>query len=150
MISSWTFFWLVGSEVIRSQHHQPSTFWFLLVCGYVLAGSMPLTSSTWWRLQYLQNSLKNMASDITCSPWDGTKGPWLFQVPKLLLLLLLLLFWLHEAACRILVPHQGWNPCPLQWKCSVMHWITREVPKLLLFCFAWLFSFFSAFTHFSD
>ena len=24
VVSSWTFFWLVGGEVIRSQHHQPS------------------------------------------------------------------------------------------------------------------------------
>ena len=23
-------------------------------------------------------------------------------------------------ACGILVPDQGWNPCPLQWKCGVL------------------------------
>ena len=29
-------------------------------------------------------------------------------------------FWLHRAACRILVPRPGSNPCPLQWKRGVL------------------------------
>ena len=29
-------------------------------------------------------------------------------------------FWLHHAACRILVPDQGSNSCPLQWKLGVL------------------------------
>ena len=52
------FFLLVGSEVTRwyfgSQHHQPSGSNQSGV--YVLVGSMQLISSTWWGLQYLQNS----------------------------------------------------------------------------------------------
>ena len=45
MTSSWMFFWLVGGEVIRSQHHQPETFWFHGV--YMFMDSLQLTSSTW-------------------------------------------------------------------------------------------------------
>ena len=30
------------------------------------------------------------------------------------------LFFGHVAACGILVPDQGWNPCPLQWKLRVL------------------------------
>ena len=46
VISSWTFFWLVGGEVIGSQHHQPSGSNQSGVC--VLVVSVQLTSSTWW------------------------------------------------------------------------------------------------------
>ena len=28
-----------------------------------------------------------------------------------------------------LFPDQGWNVCPLHWKCSVKYWTVREVPK---------------------
>ena len=53
-VSSWMFFLLVGGEVTKSQHHQPSgSNWFGV---YVLAGSMQLTFSTWWGFQYLPNS----------------------------------------------------------------------------------------------
>ena len=45
LISSWTFFWLVGGEVIGSQHHQPSGPNWSGV--YVLVVSMQLTSFTW-------------------------------------------------------------------------------------------------------
>ena len=31
--------------------------------------------------------------------------------------------------------HQGLNPCPLQWKCSLNHWTVREVPHLLFVYF---------------
>ena len=41
--SSWTFFWLVGGEVIRSQYHQPSGSKWPGIC--VLVGSIQLTSS---------------------------------------------------------------------------------------------------------
>ena len=36
------------------------------------------------------------------------------------ILLLLLFFWLHHLAGRILVPNQGLNPGPLQWKHRVL------------------------------
>ena len=26
-----------------------------------------------------------------------------------------------HVACRILVPNQGWNPCPEQWKCGILN-----------------------------
>ena len=48
---------MVGGEVIRSQHHQPSGV-------YVIMGSIKLTSSTCWGFQYLQNSSKNIAQNI--------------------------------------------------------------------------------------
>ena len=54
MISSWTPFWLVGGEVNRSQHLQPSGSNLSGV--YLLVGSILLTSTTWWEFQYLQNS----------------------------------------------------------------------------------------------
>ena len=46
VISSWTFFWLVGGEVTGSRHHQPSN------CNWpgvsVLVGSIQLPFPTWW------------------------------------------------------------------------------------------------------
>ena len=42
--SSWTFFWLVGGEVIRSQYYQPSGSKWSGIC--VLLGSIQLTSSS--------------------------------------------------------------------------------------------------------
>ena len=45
VISLRIFFWLVGGEVIESQHHQTGSKW----SGFsVLVGNMQLTSSTWW------------------------------------------------------------------------------------------------------
>ena len=29
-------------------------------------------------------------------------------------------------------PTRGWNPGPLQWKHSLNHWTTREVPGMVL------------------
>ena len=50
LISSWTFFWLVGGEVTGwyfwSQHHQPSGSNWSGVS--VLVVSMQLTPTTWW------------------------------------------------------------------------------------------------------
>ena len=62
VVNSWTLFWLVGGEGIRSQHHQPSAGVYRLV------GSMQATSPTWWGFQYLQNSSKDMAQNIISSP----------------------------------------------------------------------------------
>ena len=39
-------------------------------------------------------------------------------------------FWLHSVACGILVPDQGWNPCPLHWKWGVL---TTEQPGKPIF-----------------
>ena len=57
VISSRTFFWLVGNEAIESQHHQASGSNWSGV--HLLVGSIKLTSSTWWRFQDLQNSSKD-------------------------------------------------------------------------------------------
>ena len=48
MISSWTFFWWVDSEVSESQHHQPSDPTGLV---YMLVGSLPslVTNFPTWR-----------------------------------------------------------------------------------------------------
>ena len=41
-------------------------------------------------------------------------------------------FWLHHAACGILVPWPGIEPMPLAVEAwSLTHWTTREVPSLL-------------------
>ena len=66
VISSWTFSWLVGGEVIGSQHHQPGSNWSS-VSG--LMGSIELTSSTQWGLQHLQSSSEDMAQHIIYSLW---------------------------------------------------------------------------------
>ena len=50
-VSSWTFFWLVGGEVRRSQHHPLlGSSWSEV---YVFVGNIQLTSPTWWRFQTL-------------------------------------------------------------------------------------------------
>ena len=72
VISLWAFFWLVGGELIRSQHLQPSGSNRSAV--YVLVGSMQPTSPTWRGFQYLQNSSKDTVQNIIYSPWGGTKG----------------------------------------------------------------------------
>ena len=72
VISSWKFFWLVGGEAIRSQHHQ--SYGSNRSGVYMLVGSIQLTSSTWWGFQYLKNSSEDMTQNISYSPWGGTKG----------------------------------------------------------------------------
>ena len=74
VISSWTFFWLVGGEVSGSQHHQPSDSNWSEVLHACEQHAMNRMSSTWWGFQYLQNSSNQMAENITYSPWGGTKG----------------------------------------------------------------------------
>ena len=96
VITSWTFFWLVGS-----QHHQTSGFNRSVVS--VLVGCRQLTSSTWWGFEYLQKSSKDVAWNIIHNPWWRTEGPWLCLTAK-----------------------------------------------FLLFCLAWLFSFLSAYSLFSE
>ena len=66
LVRSCTFFQLVGGEVIGSQHHQPSSSDSSRF--YIVVGSIQLTSSTWWRFQYLQNSSKDMAQNIIYNP----------------------------------------------------------------------------------
>ena len=83
VISFWTFFWLVGGEVTRSQHPQPSGSNQSGV--YVLVGSMQLTSPNLWGFQYLQNNSKDIAQNIIYSLWEGKKLSlfclaWLFSL----------------------------------------------------------------------
>ena len=80
MISSWTFFRLVGGEVSGSQHHQPSGS-NLLSGVYGLVGSTQLTPPTWWGSQYPQNRSKV----LLCICLEAEPGP----CPKAALLLLL-------------------------------------------------------------
>ena len=54
MISSMTFFSLVGGEIIGSQYHQPHAS--NRSGGYILVGSIQSTSPNWWGFQYLQHS----------------------------------------------------------------------------------------------
>ena len=51
-----------GGEASKSQHRQPSGSSWSGV--YVLVDNIQLISSTWWGLQYMQNSLKDMAQNI--------------------------------------------------------------------------------------
>ena len=81
--SLWTVFWLVGGEVIGSQYHQYYGSNQSEV--YVLVSSIESTSSTWWGFHYWRNSSRDMAQNITDSPWEGTKGPWFCLMAKLLL-----------------------------------------------------------------
>ena len=87
VISSWTFCWLVGGEVIGSPHPRPSG------CNrsgvYALVGSRQLPSSTRWGLQHLQKGFRDTAPNIICSPWGRTQGPWLCRMAQLL--------WFHLA-----------------------------------------------------
>ena len=81
MISSWTFFWLAGGEVMGSQPQPSSSNQSGL---YVLVVSMHWTSTTWWEFQYLQNSAKYMAQNIISSPRGGTQSSWLCLMANLL------------------------------------------------------------------
>ena len=102
MISSWTFFWLVGGKVMGSQPQPSSSNQSGL---YVLVVSMHWTSTTWWGFQYLQNSAKDMAQNIIISsPRGGTKSSWLCLTANIIILYCLTVFfcfcifsllWLH-------------------------------------------------------
>ena len=85
VISLWTFSWLVGGKVTRSQRHQPSGSSESGV--HVLVGSTvaQLSSSTWWGLQHLQNSFSDIAQNTIYSFWR-TESPWLCWMAELLLL----------------------------------------------------------------
>ena len=48
---------MVSGEIIRNQHYQPSGSNWSGV--YLLVASMWLTSWTWWKFLYLQNSSKD-------------------------------------------------------------------------------------------
>ena len=88
VISSWTFFWMVGGEVTGNQHHWPSGSSWSGV--YMLVGNIQLTSSTCWGFQYLQNSAEDMAQNITHSPRGDAKCPWFCLMAKLLYYFVLL------------------------------------------------------------
>ena len=102
MISSWTFFWLIGGKVIGSQHHQLSGSNWSGV--YVVVGNIQLTSSIWQGFQYLQHSSKDIAKNITFRPPGVTQDPWfcLMAIIILTCLAVLLCFgifsllWLHS------------------------------------------------------
>ena len=87
VINLWIFFWLIGSEVIVSQHHQLSgscQSGGLYACGRHTVNFFQLVE-----VSVLQNSSEEEALDFTCSLRGETKGPWLCLMAKLLLLCLL-------------------------------------------------------------
>ena len=53
---------------------------------------MQLTSSMWRGFPFLRDSSQDMAQSVIYCSWEGTKGPWLCLMAKLLLLGLLWLF----------------------------------------------------------
>ena len=71
VISSWTFFWWVGGEVSRSQHHQPTVSRQLGV--YVLVGSLPLLILKFSHLEGVSVSAKQLRDIVLCT--DGKPGP---------------------------------------------------------------------------
>ena len=46
-------------------------------------------------------------------------------------------FWPGPVASGIVFPHQGWNPGPEPWECSLTHWAARDVHTLSVFVWAW-------------
>ena len=50
-----------------NQEAVSSTYWFQKSRVYMLMGNMELTSSTWWGIWYLQNSLKDIAQKLSIS-----------------------------------------------------------------------------------
>ena len=99
MVSSWTFFWLVGGEVIRSQHHQPSGFSCLSGI-YMLVGSMQSTSPTWWGFQYLQSRSRIWLQILSAVLEEELKTlTWLCLMAEILLFCLA---WLFSFLCFLL------------------------------------------------
>ena len=94
----WTFLWLFGAEVIGSQHHQPLGPKSRV---NVFVGSIQLTSSTWWRFQYLQNISKDMVQNIMYSHWGVSKDPWLCLMASILLFCLAWLFYFLSAFSHV-------------------------------------------------
>ena len=120
VISLWTFFWLVGDEIIGSHHPQPSgsqSLWDLCACEQHIVNFFHLMG-----ILVSPKQLKDMAQNIiyniiylsiilyniyityivivyniyyniySISPWGRTKGPWLCLMAKVLLLCLAWLF----------------------------------------------------------
>ena len=107
VISSWTFFWLIGGKVIGSQHHQLSgSNWSGI---YVVVGNIQLTSSTWQRFQYLQHSSKDIAKNITFRPPGVTQDPWFCLMANYYYLDLLSCFALHLHFLTSLITFILWN-----------------------------------------
>ena len=86
VISSWTFFWLVGGQVFGSQKHQSSCSNWSGV--YMLVGNFFHLMG----VSVFTNSSKDMAQNIICSSWRETKGPSPFLMAKGLLFCLVWLF----------------------------------------------------------
>ena len=65
----------------------------------------------------------------------GSLWTWWSRSSTFLFLLICLFVYLfgHCVACGILVPHQGSNPCLLQWKHSLNYWTAWEAPLCLSF-----------------
>ena len=94
VINLWIFFWLIGSEVIVSQHHQLSgscQSGGLYACERRTVNFFQLVE-----VSVLQNSSKEEALDFTCSLRGETKGPWLCLMAKLLLLCLAWVFFFRH------------------------------------------------------
>ena len=70
VISLWTFFWLVGGEISRSQHHQPSGSNWSGV--YMLVGSISSLIISFSHLEGASESAKQHKY-IKCIPWWGIR-----------------------------------------------------------------------------
>ena len=73
MISSWTFFWLVGGEVSRSQHHQPSGSNWSGVCVLLVQHRVNFS-----HLVGVSISTKQRKDIVTYIPWGRRllRDPW--------------------------------------------------------------------------
>ena len=88
VISSCTILWLVDGEVtnkVMFQGSQTPTFWFHLAWGLCAGGQHSVNFLHLVGVLVSAKQLKDMAQDIIYGPWEGTKGPWLCFMAKLLL-----------------------------------------------------------------
>ena len=135
MISLWVSFWLVGGEVNRSQHRQPSGSNLSGI--YLLVGSILLTSTTWWEFQYLQNSSQTMLC-VSLEAASPLSGHLLLSLISNSLNLPLELGaghggWMKPISCnqemgdteRLLCPGAPQGPAEFQ-RYSNLAWVTRE------------------------
>ena len=85
---------LMGGEIIRSQHHQPSGSDWSGV--YMLVDGIQLASSVWWRFfSVCKNSWNDMAQNILYRPWEGAQGSCLFSGWTIILLSCLTVFFCY-------------------------------------------------------
>ena len=70
--------WFVDGNQVIFQESQSSTFWFQLVWGLRVGSQHVVDFLHLMGVLLSAKPFKDMAQDITVSPWRGTQGPWLY------------------------------------------------------------------------